>query len=166
MITAAPDFPDIGHFQRMMALDSVSYLPDGILCKVDRAAMANSLEVRIPMLDHRVVEFAWSLPLDIKLRDGVSKWPLREVLMRHVPRQIIERPKMGFGVPVGEWLRGPLRDWAEHLLDHRRLVEQGLFEPGVIRARWNEHLSGHNWQDHLWDVLMYQSWADAQADHG
>lgn len=166
MITAPPDFPDMGPFQRMMALDSVSYLPDDILCKVDRAGMANSLEGRIPMLDHRVVEFAWSLPLDIKVRGGVGKWPLREVLMRHVPRQIIERPKMGFGVPVGDWLRGPLRDWAEHLLDHRRLAEQGLFDPDVVRARWKEHLSGRNWQYHLWDVLMYQSWVDSQVDHG
>ena len=150
---------------KMMIWDAVSYLPDDILQKVDRAAMGVSLETRVPFLDHRVAELAWRMPLNMKLRDGQGKWALRQVLYRHVPRELIERPKTGFGIPVNQWLRGPLRAWAEELLDPKRLAQGGLLEAAPIQACWKEHLAGtHDWTSRLWAVLMLQAWIERVTD--
>ena len=146
----------------MMYLDAMSYMPNDILVKVDRAAMGISLETRTPFLDHRVVELAWQLPLSMKLRNNQGKWALRQILYKYVPRELIDRPKQGFSVPLGEWLRGPLREWAEELISEERLRQEGYFNSGPIRSKWLEHASGlRNWEHSLWAVLMFQAWLDS-----
>ena len=148
---------------RMQYADTIDYLPGDILTKVDRASMATSLEVRVPLIDHRVLAYAWSLPAHLKVRDGQGKWLLRQVLYRYVPADLVDRPKMGFGVPIDTWLRGPLRDWAEDLLSVTKLKDAGL-QPEPIRAAWAKHLSQReNKQYALWIILMYQAWRDAMA---
>lgn len=155
---AVPTFED-----RMMYLDSMTYLADDILVKVDRAAMGVALETRVPFLDHRVVELAWRLPLRMKIEKGQGKQVLRKILYKYVPQELVERPKQGFAVPIGTWLRGPLRAWAEALLDPARLRREGFLNPAAVGLRWREHLSGaRNWEHSLWSVLMFQAWHEAQ----
>ena len=149
--------------QRMMFLDAMNYLPDDILVKVDRASMAVGLETRVPFLNHHLIEFAWRTPLSMKIKNGQGKWLLRQVLYKYVPKELIERPKMGFAVPIGTWLRGPLRDWAEDLLDENRLKSEGFLNSTLVRDKWKEHLTGKkNWHHHIWTVLMFQGWLQNQ----
>ena len=144
---------------RLQFIDTVTNLPDDILTKVDRASMAVSLEVRVPILDHRVVEFVWSLPRHMKIRDGQRKWILRQLLYQDVPRKLIERQKMGFGIPLDGWIRGPLRDWAEDLLSKRALQKTGLLDSELIRKKWAQHISGtQDFKKQLWSALMLQAW--------
>lgn len=146
-------------FERMMLQDTLHYMPDDVLCKVDRAAMAVSLETRVPFLDQRVYEFAWKLPFHYKIRNGEGKWILKQLLNKYVPKNLIDRPKMGFGVPVDSWLRGPLKDWGADLLQDKNLLAHGLFDIREVQKKWNEHVSGkRNWQYYLWDILMFQQW--------
>ena len=148
---------------RMMLWDSLTYLPDDILTKVDRAAMSVSLETRIPFLDHRVAELAWRIPKHMKIRNGQGKWVLRQVLYKYVPSELIERPKAGFGVPVGKWLRGPLREWAESLLETSRLHHEGYLNVDLVHQIWREHLSGKlDWTARIWAILMFQAWLEVQ----
>ncbi len=165
LITDSESWPKTGCFEHwMMAMDARTYLPDDILVKVDRAAMANSLETRAPYLDHRVVELAWRMPLNYKVRGKKGKWLLRQVLRRYVPEELVSRPKAGFAVPLHVWLRGPLRDWAEDLLTEETLRSEGFLRPEPIRKMWAEHLSGQrNWQHHLWTVLMFQAWLEKEG---
>lgn len=155
-----PAFAD--YTELMMYFDQMTYLPSDILNKVDRATMGTSLESRTPFLDHHIVEFAWQIPLSMKIRNGQGKWLLRQVLYQYVPKQLIERPKAGFAVPIGSWLRGPLREWAETLLDERRIITEGFLNPLPVREKWLEHLSGRrDWQYYLWNVLMFQAWLES-----
>lgn len=161
-LTDKSQWSNVDSFEEwMMSIDAKQYMVDDILVKVDRAAMSNSLEVRVPMLDHRVVELAWQLPLNMKICDKSGKWVLREVLYKYVPKELIERPKKGFSIPLAQWLRGPLREWAEPLLAEKRLIEEGYFYPDKIQQAWEDHLQGKkDNSSQLWSVLMFQSWLD------
>jgi asparagine synthase (glutamine-hydrolysing) len=156
--------PHLSSFtDEMMFLDAISYLPDDILVKVDRASMGVSLEARVPLLDHRLVELAWRMPLSLKARAGDTKWILRQILHRHVPRELVDRPKKGFSVPIEAWLRGPLRPWAEDLLAPDRLRREGFLDPAPVQAALRAHLSGERHRPyHLWNVLMFQAWLAKQ----
>ena len=165
-LSARSAWPVLSDFvSEMMYVDTLTYLPDDILTKVDRASMGVSLEARVPLLDHRVVEFAWRLPLSFKIRGGVSKWILRQVLSRYLPLELFERPKMGFGIPVGRWFAGPLRDWGQSLLQEDRLRQDGFLNVAAVQRLWKEHLSGaRSWEPQLWGVLMFQSWMEGRAE--
>jgi asparagine synthase (glutamine-hydrolysing) len=158
------DFPDaMGYSQRMMCWDLLGYLPDDILCKVDRASMSVGLETRAPFLDRDLAEYVIGLPIDMKIRDGVGKWVLRQVLYDYVPKELVDRPKMGFSVPLGRWLRGPLKGWAEEMLDFRAMKHEGFFNAGVVGNIWKNHLSGRrDFSYRLWSILMFQSWLKSQ----
>jgi asparagine synthase (glutamine-hydrolysing) len=154
---------DLSSIEIMQFLDTLTYLPDDILAKVDRASMAVGLEARVPLIDHRVVEFSWRLPLDMKVHQGKGKRILREVLKRYVPEHLFERPKMGFGVPIGDWIKGDLREWAESLLSKDAIESSGLINSGPVLEKWKHHLSGkQNWQHALWPVLIFQDWVKKQ----
>src|SRR5882762_6272169 len=151
----------------MMYLDTVNYLPDDILVKVDRASMGASLETRAPFLDHEIIEFAWSLPLAMKIRGGTGKYVLREVLKKFVPPQLTDRPKAGFAIPIGAWLRKELRDWGQSALDPTKMRDQGYLDVDAVQKKWQEHLSGRrDWEQQIWNILTLQSWLECHASDG
>jgi asparagine synthase (glutamine-hydrolysing) len=155
------EWPEATYLEQIVYLDTMTYLPDDILVKVDRATMANSLESRIPYLDHELIERIWRMPMRMRMRGNTGKWALRKILSQYLPDELVDRPKAGFGVPLDAWLRGGLREWAEHLLDARRLREQGLFDERVLRDVWDIHLRGNmNLHHRLWNVLVFQAWLD------
>ncbi len=162
ILTKIKNWPHVSNFiQRMMLLDTLSYLPDDLLVKVDRASMGVSLETRIPFLDHRIVEFAWQVPMSMKVHQQEGKLLLKQLLYKYVPRHLMDRPKAGFAIPIAQWLRGPLREWAEELLDQRRLQQEGTFNAALVHQKWSEHLEGsRNWHSSLWNVLMFQAWLE------
>ena len=150
---------NLSDLEKMMTLDTITYLPDDILTKVDRSTMAVSLEARVPFLDYRVVEFSSRIPTGIKINKGVGKWPLREVLYKYVPKELIERPKMGFSIPLSEWLKDSLKDWAENLINESRIKSDGYLCPKTVNKLWDEHQTGsHDRSQILWNILMFQSW--------
>ena len=159
-VGGVPWMPPIDDFVNwMVALDMVGYLPDDILVKVDRATMAVGLESRAPFLDHRLVEYSWRIPKALKIRGATGKWLTRELLYRLVPKELVDRPKQGFGVPIDEWLRGPLREWAHSLLSEQTIRESGMLDAEHVSRRWREHLSGtQSWAPFLWSVLMFEAW--------
>jgi len=163
VVTESSQWPNLSDFtERMMFLDIASYLPDDILVKLDRASMGVSLESRVPFLDHRLVEFSWKVPLSMKIRNGKGKWILRQLLYKYVPQELVNGSKKGFGLPLDDWLRGPLRDWVESLLDEKRLRHEGYLNPGLVRQEWQKHLSGRrNSHQKLWGILMFQAWLDS-----
>jgi asparagine synthase (glutamine-hydrolysing) len=165
LVSSPRTWPKLDDFmQEMMCVDAVTYLPDDILVKLDRAAMYVSLETRVPLLDHRVVEYVLQLPRGMKIRRGNSKWILRQVLKKHVPEQLTRGPKRGFSVPIYKWLRSDLAEWAEDLMSPDSLERQGLVKPFLVSRRWKEHKSGtHNWQHFLWSVLVFQTWLGSQS---
>ena len=158
-----PSFGDISNIEKMMATDTINYLPDDILTKVDRAAMRTSLETRVPFLDHNIVEFAWRLPISYKVKEGETKWPLQQILKDFLPESLTKREKMGFSVPIHEWIRGPLSEWCEELLNKDRLKSEGFFDEEIVCNKWKEHLYGKkNNITFLWPILMFQSWLENQ----
>jgi asparagine synthase (glutamine-hydrolysing) len=158
-----PELDCLNNQEKMMVLDLATYLPNDILVKIDRAAMASSLETRVPFLDHKLIEYVWKIPHSLKYRNNQGKWILRQILNKYVPKKLTERPKMGFGVPIDTWLRGPLKDWAENLLDEKRLQQDGYLNSKIIRLKWKEHILGKkNWQSDLWDILMFQAWIELE----
>ena len=159
-----PDLSNLNFQEQMMVLDCLTYLPDDILVKIDRAAMASSIETRIPFLDHKLIEYVFKIPHNLKYRDGQGKWILRKILKKYIPEKLTERPKRGFEIPLDLWLRGPLREWAENLLNEKRIKQENYFNPEQIRNKWKEHLSEKkNWQYDLWDILMFQAWLDKNS---